>query len=89
MSSISTEVSENICPMSNHNLKILTYISQRARGINRNISHNRHRQQALLDLGQEQFLCNSDGSRASGTYVGLGRSVSRDGTNVFSNIYCT
>lgn len=51
--------------MSNHKLKILTYISQRARGINRNISHDRHRQQTPLDLDQEQFLCNSEGSHAS------------------------
>lgn len=58
------EVSENICLVSNHKLKILTYISQRARGINRNISYDRHWQQTLLDLDQEQFLCNSEGSHA-------------------------
>lgn len=51
--------------MSNHKLKTLTYISQRARGINRNISHNRHRQQTLLDLDQEHFLRNSEGSHTS------------------------
>lgn len=54
-----------ICPMSNHKLKILTYISQRVRCINRTISHDRHWQQTLLDLDQEQLLCNSEGSHAS------------------------
>lgn len=44
-----------ICPVSNHNLKILTYISQIERGINRNISQDRHWQQTLLDLNQEQL----------------------------------
>lgn len=39
--------------MGNHKLKILTYISQRARSINRNISPDRQRQQTLPDLDQE------------------------------------
>lgn len=54
-----------ISPMGNHKLKILTYISQRARGINRSISHDRQQQQTLPDLDQEQFLHNSEGSHAS------------------------
>lgn len=39
-----------ICPMSSQKLNILTYISQRASGINRTIPHDRHQQQTQLNL---------------------------------------
>lgn len=81
-----------ICPVSNHKLKILTYISQRERGINRNISQDRHWQQTLLDLNQEQLslqFWRKPCISVAGTYAGLGCSVFRGCINVFSNSSCT
>lgn len=81
-----------ICPISRQKLNILTYISETASGINRNIPHNRHQQQTQLNLDWEQFLRSSEGSHAS---VFQRPTQAWDALflemawNVFRNICCT